>query len=199
MRTVLGIDAAWTLTEPSGIALIKETATHWELIAAEASYQRFLAKADPTLSRETLPSGSSPEPDKLIEAAKSLCGTAPDLVAVDMPLARSRIIGRRASDRAVSRAYGARQCGTHSPSAVRPGIISDRFTESFRLAGYTLCTGEIITPALIEVYPHPALVEITNAEKRLPYKLAKISRYWPGITLQEESYVCSINGTRSQN
>ena len=33
-------------------------------------------------------------------------------------------------------------------------------------------------PASIEVYPHPALVELASAKERLPYKVSKIGKYW---------------------
>src|SRR4029077_14224570 len=33
LRLALGIDAAWTATEPSGVALAQETATGWRLLA----------------------------------------------------------------------------------------------------------------------------------------------------------------------
>jgi hypothetical protein len=46
MRAVLGIDAVWTLSQPSGVAVMNETSTGWRFVAAEASYQRFHALAD---------------------------------------------------------------------------------------------------------------------------------------------------------
>jgi predicted RNase H-like nuclease len=99
-----------------------------------------------------------------------------------MPLALSPITRRRAADDAVSRAYGARACGTHTPSAVRPGRISDDLRLGFAAAGYPLRTTAIAAPSLIEVYPHPALVELAAAPTRLPYKAAKVGRYWPAVT-----------------
>jgi predicted RNase H-like nuclease len=32
---------------------------------------------------------------------------------------------------------------------------------------------------VIEVYPHPALVELAGALERLPYKTSKVGSYWP--------------------
>ena len=32
---------------------------------------------------------------------------------------------------------------------------------------------------MIEVYPHPALVELAGALERLPYKTSKVGSYWP--------------------
>ena len=112
-----------------------------------------------------------------------LCGSAPDLVAIDMPLSRKPISGRRASDDAVSRAYGSRHCSTHTPSMLRPGKISDDLTQGFGSAGYPLLTLEPAKPpGLVEVYPHPALVEFAHAPTRLKYKAGKGRTYWPGRT-----------------
>jgi predicted RNase H-like nuclease len=111
-----------------------------------------------------------------------LCGRSVDLVAIDMPLAHSPIIGRRLSDDAVSRAYGARKCGTHIPSVARPGRISDDLKETFEQAGYPLRTDNCSAPGIIEVYPHPALVELTTATERLRYKASKVRSYWPSVT-----------------
>jgi predicted RNase H-like nuclease len=185
MRTVLGIDAAWTLTQPSGVALVAEAATGWQLIAVEPSYQRFQARATGDLATEVRPSGSPPVASALLASSAALCGRPVDLVAIDMPLSHTRIDGRRASDDAVSREYGARKCGTHTPSALRPGRISDDLRESFERASYPLQTTVISPPGLIEVYPHPALVELANACERLPYKAGKLRNYWPALPPEE--------------
>ncbi|GIX20963.1 MAG: hypothetical protein KatS3mg120_2639 [Erythrobacter sp.] len=83
--------------------------------------------------------------------------------------------------KATKRAYGAKWCAAHSPSAMRPGPISDRLRQGFAEAGYGLCINEITTPGLIEVYPHPALVELCDEPKRLPYKVGKLRSYWPEL------------------
>ncbi len=189
MRAVLGIDAAWTLTQPSGVALVVEAAEGWHLNALASSYQDFYARADAHtddgLAPDARPSGSQPDASALLAACLKLCGRKPDLVAVDMPLSKELIKHRRCSDDAVSTAYGSRQCGTHTPSEKRPGKISDDLHLDFAEAGYCLQTTTISSPGLIEVYPHPALVELANAPTRLPYKMAKIRRYWPKLAPKE--------------
>ncbi len=185
MRAILGIDAAWTPTEPSGLALVAKRPTGWHLVAVATSYQCFLGQADHSLIAQERPLGSLPEASALLAAASRLCGHAVDLIAVDMPLARSPIRGRRFSDNAVSKAYGGRKCGTHTPSALRPGAMSDALNRDFAGAGYLLQTETITTPGLIEVYPHPALVELMGASERLPYKASKVRRYWPSVTPEE--------------
>jgi predicted RNase H-like nuclease len=136
MRAVLGIDAAWTTTQPSGVALAVERSNGWRMIAAAASYQRFHARADRRPPPEQRPSGSEPDAMALLLSASVLCGAPLDLVAIDMPLALTPIVGRRLADDEVSRAYGARKCGTHSPGAKRPGRLSDALREGFEDAGY---------------------------------------------------------------
>ena len=183
---VLGVDAAWTLTEPSGVALVvAQTPGSWRLVASAPSYQHFLARVDQSLARQARPSGSKPDPEALLQAAANLAGRAVDLVAVDMPLSLSPIIARRASDNAVSQGYGARHASTHTPSATRPGPISDELRVGFDRAGYPLQTKRITAPGLIEVYPHPALIELAAASRRLPYKLSKIRNYWPDLSVSE--------------
>ena len=102
-----------------------------------------------------------------------------------MPLANTPIVGRRVSDSAVSRAYGGRKCGTHTPNALRPGRLSDGLKQSYERAGYPLLTNMMAPVGLIEVYPHPALVELAGASIRLPYKASKVRSYWPVATPTE--------------
>jgi predicted RNase H-like nuclease len=184
MRTVLGIDAAWTLHNRSGVALVEEIAGGWRLTAVAASYGRFHGLASGPQIKAEEPKEAWPDPVALIETCRRLTGRSPDLVAVDMPLSLKPICGRRVSDRQLSKAYGAKKCATHSPSAVRPGKISDNLREAFEGCGYCLRTAPgppettMETPGLIEVYPHPALVELMNAPERLKYKAGKIANYW---------------------
>jgi predicted RNase H-like nuclease len=185
MQAVLGIDAAWTLSKPSGVALVTKRCSGWHLIAAAASYQDFNALADRYLPREQRQSGAAPDASALLTSASVLCGGRVDLVAIDMPLAYSPIVGRRISDDAVSREYGARKCGTHTPSALRPGRISDELRKGFDLKGYALLTKSPASVGVIEVYPHPALVELAGASARLPYKASKVRSYWPSATPSE--------------
>ncbi|PWE53776.1 DUF429 domain-containing protein [Metarhizobium album] len=175
------MDAAWTLTEPSGVALIVERDGQWHLEAVSPSYAHFISDE----AGRHRPRGSAVSANLLLEEAARRIGQAIDLVAIDMPLSQRPIISRRLSDNLVSSAYGARHGGTHSPSAVRPGAISDRLRRDLGTLGYPLLTAAIDQPGTIEVYPHPALIELLKAEKRLPYKTSKVRNYWrddpPGI------------------
>lgn len=151
MRAVLGIDAAWTANEPSGLAVIVNDGSGWSLRATASSYIDFVQPPDPDLGLKR-PRGSIADPVALLDFSHRLLGHPVDIVAVDMPLALEPITARRVSDNKVSSAYGARQCGTHTPSAFRPGPISDNLRRDFEGLGYHLATIEVKTPALLEVY-----------------------------------------------
>jgi predicted RNase H-like nuclease len=183
-RAVLGIDAAWTATQPSGVALAVEAESGWRLAAVEASYEGFTARANGSALSETRPGGSRPNAAELLAAAQTICGRRVDLVAIDMPMSRSPIAGRRPADRLISERYGGMDAATHSPGKDRPGAISDTLRAEFGAEGYALCTAP---PAqgLIEVYPHPALIEFLKAERRLEYKAGKTGVYWPALALDE--------------
>jgi predicted RNase H-like nuclease len=180
MKAVLGIDAAWTLTEPSGVALAVN-GNGWRLAAVAPSYDHFLRRAEGSPCFPGRPRGSAPDAKALIAAARVTSKSVVDIVAIDMPLSKEPITSRRESDRAVNAAYSARWCSTHTPSDVRPGKISDGFRKEFEAAGYPLRTTSIASPGLIEVYPHPALVELAKAAKRLTYKYGKARDYWPDL------------------
>jgi len=176
-RVILGIDAAWTASQPSGVALVQGGGSRGRLRAVAPSYSSFCG-----LDRQGqcgAPMRDTPDAPALLAACHRFCGSMPVVVAIDMPLSRLPIAGRRESDNAVSRAYGSRHCSTHTPSAERPGPISDRLRADFERAGFALATCNQQPPSLIEVYPHPALVELTGASRRLPYKVAKLRSYWP--------------------
>jgi predicted RNase H-like nuclease len=118
----------------------------------------------------------------MLDAARKICGRQVDLVAVDMPMSREPISERRCCDNKISEKYGKRKAATHSPGADRPGRLSGRLRDGFEKAQYRLCTSP---PArgLIEVYPHPALIEFLSEPERLKYKAGKMRAYWPDPTL----------------
>ncbi|MFG1394693.1 DUF429 domain-containing protein [Xanthobacter agilis] len=167
---VLGIDAAWTEANPSGVALVGRFRGAWRLLEVAGSYQAFLDRG---------------QERGLTGAAERLAGLKPAVVAVDMPMSRLPITARRVADNAVSRAFGARKCGTHTPSAVRPGGVGRRLQDDLARDGYELGTLSARPPCVIEVYPHPALLTLTGAPERVPYKVGKIRSYWPDVSAAE--------------
>ena len=178
---VLGIDAAWTAHQPSGIALVQNTGSGWSCLAVAPSYEAFIAQAsgqpwDP----QQKATGSRPDPAALLQASQQLAGAEVSCVSVDMPLATSPITSRRAADTAISSRFGPKGCAVHSPSTERPGAIADQLRADFAALGYRLHTNgsEQSAPALIECYPHVALLALLKRDYRVPYKVSRSGKYW---------------------
>ncbi|WP_206020248.1 DUF429 domain-containing protein [Rhodovarius crocodyli] len=180
-RSVLGIDAAWTTKNPSGVALIEETDTGWRLVSVAASYAAFVGGEQK----------QSVAVRNLLYAASIQIGKPVDLIAVDMPLSHRPILARRRSDDLISSLYSSRKVSTHSPIPERPGPLSEAFRVECEMAGYGLEVTGCPARGLVEIYPHPALLELTGAAIRLPYKVHKArgsqprKSYWPHLPLSE--------------
>ena len=123
---MLGVDAAWTDRNPSGVALIRAGPDgSWECVALAPSYDSFveLAAGNPVRWQDPTTTVRF-DPEELLGAAERLLGgERVTVVSVDMPLSNVDIVGRREADNAISRAFGGRGCGTHSPNLDRPGRV----------------------------------------------------------------------------
>ena len=188
-RAVLGIDAAWTAAQPSGVALVVERDGGWTCTGVAPGYAEFVGLGSGAAVDWDAPAvpGGEADPAAMLAAADRLApGAEVAVVAVDMPLANGPIRARRACDDAVSRAFGARGCGVHSPSERRPGPIADRLHRAFAERGFALATATVRPErSLIEVFPHTALLELTRSAYRLTYKAARARRYWPDVAPEE--------------
>lgn len=183
---VLGVDAAWTAGQPSGVALVASEGSTWRCLAAAPSYAAFAdVGRGKGVDWTAAPRGGAPTSDELLAAVEGLAGRLPDVIAVDMPLSRRPIVARRAADSLVSRRFGARGCSTHSPSATRPGTLSDRLRMDLERRGFPLVTEGTSRPALIEVYPHIALLRLCEASMRLEYKVSKARKYWKDTSVPQ--------------
>jgi predicted RNase H-like nuclease len=199
-KYVLGVDAAWTSKNSSGIILIKYFHNSKpEVVRAGRSYDEFCNYGMPVWKNRV--EGSTPDFSKIIES----CGQKVDLIALDMPLSPQGITGRREADNAISREYGNRKASTHTPSGNRFGelakIIFDQLTEN----GFSWASEYQKTPAFIEVYPHVAIIELFGGDderfyERFPYKVQKMAKYWPNA-LREERYfniISNLNTLRNK-
>lgn len=189
MTTVLGIDAAWTAGQPSGVALVQRVGSRWRCRAVAPGYAAFdqLARGLDWDWRTQVPGGQA-DVEQLLGAAALITGGPPDLVAVDMPVATVEITGRRAADDAVSKRFARQHCATHSPNAQRPGELGAQLTQRFHAAGFEVATCSTApgTPGkLLEVYPHPALLALLRVGMRVRYKVSKSPTFWPGKTAPE--------------
>lgn len=190
MIAVLGIDAAWTSIEPSGVALAVGEGSEWRIRCVAPSYEAFIACASGHQLNWQSDSidGSAPDVNRLLSAARSMAGIDPTLVAVDMPLSDAPISARRHADRAISQTFGKYGCSTHTPSASRPGPLGSGLMTDLRAAGYPLISGKetaSLKQGTIEVYPHPALLILLGRDYRVPYKVNKSGKYWKGASVAE--------------
>lgn len=174
MTLVLGVDAAWSPKNPSGVALVAVGRDRPRLIRAAPSYGHFVQASPPERWSEQIDTRISF--GELLAEAGRIGGEDVGVVAVDMPVAHTPVREPRSCDKAISKTFGARWCSTHSPTKERPGAVSDEFLKDAIKAKLSLRTTADTVPclgSLLEVYPHVALLGLCRAERRLPYKLSK--------------------------
>jgi len=179
MACVLGIDAAWTAHNPSGVALISTEPP--KLIRALPSFEDFIVNTEQHDWGRQHDFRASLE--DVMREAEAISGSDIGVIAVDMPIAHQPVRVRRRCDTAISKAFGARGCSTHSPTEQRPGPVSDALYQEATAAGFALKTAgsDGVSPALLEVYPHVALLALCGAERRLRYKLSKRAKNFSGL------------------
>jgi len=196
MTTVLGIDAAWTAPNPSGVALVSRQGGRWTCQALAPSYRSFLNPAKDPRAVWTLPTieGDEADVEAILDAARQRAGEEVDVVAIDMPVATVPIDKRREADGQISKLFGRQKCSTHSPSTSRPGALGARLGVAFHDRDYPIATASTgpLPRALIEVYPHPALLALTHANERLPYKIGKPRRVWREVRPRWEAILAAL-------
>jgi len=181
---VLGVDAAWTPHGSSGVALIERRCGRWWLARLASSYAEFCGEASADLA-------------SVLAHCRQSFNRSPDVVAIDMPLSLRAIVARRVADDEVSRRFGAVGCSTHTPNPHRPGPLADATLRAATDMGYQLRVARAgdarpAGAALIEVYPHVALLALCEARYRLPYKAQKTRSYWPyAVAAQRRALVAA--------
>jgi predicted RNase H-like nuclease len=185
MALVLGIDAAWTASGSSSVALMQHDQSGRKVLEVASSYESFIAHAENAGAVDSIrPRDGVPDVPRLLKAAAKIGRKSVDVVAIDMPMSLEVISRRREADNAIARAFGAAGAGTHTVNADRPGPFGKAIVDAFLAEGYSLATASVPTvrPALIEVFPLAALVSLMKVDTRPPYKVTKTSRYWPQKT-----------------
>jgi predicted RNase H-like nuclease len=186
MTLILGIDAAWSRKNPSGVALVATGPNRPRLVRAAPSYEHFIRGTPPEHWGERIYTQVSLA--ELLAESQRIAAEDVGVIAVDMPVAHTPVRAPRCCDRAISITFGARWCSTHSPTKERPGAIGDDFLRDSVKAGFSLRTDASDKPcrgALLEVYPHVALLELCNSQFRLPYKLSRRRAYWRNLSPEQ--------------
>ena len=157
--TFVGIDLAWRSDKnPSGGAVLRGNRQCARLIDITASL------------------ASSPAVLSYIEnhATASVC------VAIDAPLIIPNKTGQRPCETLIGKRYGARHASCHSsnlslyPQAASVHLASQLVSRGFRHAP------DLAHPenqlVMLEVYPHPALLELFRLPSIIKYKKGNIAR-----------------------
>lgn len=178
MPHILGIDAAWTSHNPSGVSLVRHVPGKLlQVVKLARSYYEFLERDTPDWDHPPTPS-----PPLLTDVLHHCRARGYDVqvVALDIPLAPKPVRGYREADRALTRAYSRRGASVHSPTPARPGIISDTLYQQLTALGFRWAGARAVVggPSFIEVYPHAAIIELFGYAYRLPYKVQKRAQYW---------------------
>jgi predicted RNase H-like nuclease len=151
-------------------------------VAVAPGYAEFLALAEGRqVDWMQRPRGARPDPVRLLDAARKLASAPVSVAAVDMPLSKVPITGRRIADNALTSAFIRMKCGVHTPNPERPGEAGRAISEGFAACGFELATTAPhgAGPYLIEVYPHAAIIALLGLKERLEYKVARARQFWP--------------------
>lgn len=204
---IASIDAAWTRVASSGVALLQVADGSPRVVAVAPSYAGFILLAEQGVTVDWLrPLTGQPPVPGLLRAGEKLGGASIDIVAIDMPMALTKITERRVADNKISQEFGVASASTHSVNRTRPGAFGKAISDGFRKAGYSLATTSYAgaRPVLIEVFPLAALVRLMALRRRPPYKVTKTTKYWKDKTREERrellihewSYIISALQTR---
>ena len=176
---MLGVDSVWTSRQNSAVALIK-VGPKGRTVCVGRSYCEFVAALQGSKPNWL----ERPEHDGdfgVVLDALGDRGIKPRAIALDLPLSRKRITGRRVSDQEVSKSYGSKGAAAYTPTKNRPGRISKDTFAALQKRGYLFAGADVSPgqkPVFLETYPHPAIIELLNLPYRLEYKVSKRGKYW---------------------
>lgn len=131
----------------------------------------------------------------VIESEDKLLG-----LAIDAPLIINNESGQRECERQLGREYGARGASCHSSNlGLYPEPAGVMLSLYLKGRGFEHLQNAARGKFQIECYPHPAIIEIFNLERRLRYKKGKLSEKIQGqmelsklIRALEKSQVISL-------
>ena len=157
MRFV-GLDLAWSSRNPSGVVVLASgeegvwIPTHW--------------------------SAGLKDDQELLGFIREAVGMEPALIAIDAPLIVLNETGTRPCDRELSQAYRKKEAGALPVSRIGLGgkVRGEALVAKLSELGFELrahVEKEAFVRQVVEVFPHPAMVELFRLERTLKYKPRK--------------------------
>jgi predicted RNase H-like nuclease/ppGpp synthetase/RelA/SpoT-type nucleotidyltranferase len=141
----LGIDLAWGLSRPTGLAVLDETGRLEHLSAV---------RTDDEIAETLAPFSAGP------------C-----LAGIDAPLVVTNATGSRPAERALSKDFRKYEAGAHPSNTGKPEFADGtRGARVCALLGLDLDPDSQAERRALEVYPHPATVVLFGLERTLKYK-----------------------------
>ena len=155
----LGIDLAWSPKNPSGVCAL-------------------------TQDGRVIDEGTLVSDDDLLAWVRTFSSPRA-IVAIDAPLLVPNEFGKRPCETEVSRVYGSRHAGPHSSNRtlmtrVNGRIRGEDLVSQLELDGFADPWSGSDRVAM-EVFPHPALVEIFDLPERLAYKKGRVAERREGL------------------
>lgn len=144
----LGIDLAWGLNRPTGLAVLDESGRVVHVSAVRT--------------------------DSEIAGSLAPYVAGPCLAGIDAPLVVTNPTGSRPAERALSRDFRRYDAGTHPSNTGKPEFAEGtRGARVCALLGLDLDPDSSADRRALEVYPHPATVVLFGLERTLKYKQKK--------------------------
>ncbi len=149
----VGLDLAWSTRNLSGAVVLG-----WDGRGAWVEAEAWLG------------------PDEEIVAfVEQRVGPSPALVAVDAPLVVPNVQGSRPCDRELSRHYRAQRAGAYPANREKFGgrVRGEELVRQLARLGFALSPRvgrQEAVRQVVEVYPHPATIELFGLPRILPYK-----------------------------
>jgi len=107
--------------------------------------------------------------DSVIQTIRSVDGLTG--LAIDAPLIIKNRTGSRPCERELSSVYGSRWASCHSSNlGLYPNALSVQLSKSLEASDFQHLGDPATVKWQLEIYPHPAIIEIFELEKRLAYK-----------------------------